>query len=171
MMMTLAFSAGTTSIVSRYCGAGDAERAVQAGRQALLCAIALSIIATTAGLTLCRTILQAIGASDNVEDQGVLYLNMCLLSMVPYTVLWITNSIFRASGDARTPMVTMMLVFGSIMICETVLCTGPLKFGIAGIGISWILSSSAGMTINLIKLRHSSLSAVCDLKGALSEGI
>ncbi|MGH9554079.1 MAG: MATE family efflux transporter, partial [Terriglobales bacterium] len=171
MMMTLALSAGTTAIVSRYCGAGDLEMAMKAGRQALMCALVLSIVATMVGLFTCRSVLHALGASAGVEEQGCAYLTMCLISMVPYTVLWITNSIFRASGDAYTPMVTMMLVFGLIMLCELVVCVGPVKLGIRGIGISWIICSALGMILNFLGLKRSSLSGVSDLRAALNEGL
>ncbi len=173
MMMTLALSAGTTAIISRYCGAGDMEMAARAGRQSLLCSVILSGIATMVGLLTCRSILQALGAPPAVADQGCTYLNMCLMAMVPYTVLWISNSIFRASGDAFTPMATMMLVFGAIMLCEFILCIGPtgIKLGVAGIGISWTLCSFIGIALNFTRLKHSSLAAVCDLSVAISDGL
>lgn len=171
MMMTLALSAGTTAVISRFCGAGDTQSAVKAGRQALLCAVVLSTFATIVGMLMCRIVLHALGASPMVEEQGCIYLNMCLLSMVPYTVLWITNSIFRASGDAYTPMLTMMLVFGLIMLCELVLCIGPVKLGIGGIGISWTIGGALGIVLNFNRLKHSTLGSVCDLRAAWSEGL
>lgn len=174
MMMTLALSAGTTAIISRYCGAGDFEMAASAGRQSLLCAVILSGIATIVGWLSCRTILHALGAPPSVVEQGCTYLNMCLMAMVPYTVLWISNSIFRASGDAFTPMATMMLVFGAIMLCEFVLCILPtpgIKLGVAGIGVSWTICSFIGIALNFIKLKRSSLGAVCDLSAAMREGL
>jgi len=171
MMMTLALSAGTTAVVSRFCGAGDIQSAVQAGRQSLLCALLLSSGATIFGLLMCRFVLHSLGASHLVEEQGVVYLNMCLLSMVPYTALWITNSIFRASGDAYTPMITMILVFGLIMLCELVLCVGPINLGIKGIGISWILCSALGVVLNVVKMKRSSLGAVCDWRAMLCDGM
>ncbi len=171
MMMTLALSAGTTAVVSRFCGAGDTKSAVQAGRQALLCALVLSTGATLFGLLTSRMVLHALGASPMVEDQGVVYLNICLLSMVPYTALWITNAIFRASGDAYTPMLTMLLVFGLIMLCEFVMCIGPAQMGIRGIGLSWIVCSVVGVGLNLIRLKDSSLGGVCDWRTAWREGL
>jgi putative MATE family efflux protein len=171
MMMTLALSAGSTAVVSRFCGAGEIESAVQAGRQALLCALALSAGATVFGLLTCRMVLHALGASAMVEDQGVVYLNMCLISMVPYTALWITNSIFRASGDAYTPMLTMLLVFGLIMLCEFALCIGPAQMGVQGIGISWIVCSVFGVVLNFVRLKNSSLDGVCDWRAVLREGL
>lgn len=171
MMMTLVMSAGTTTILSRLCGAGDLESAVKAGRQALLCATVLSTVATVAGLLFCRTILHALGASGAVEEKGFSFLNMCLISMVPYTVLWISNAMFRASGDARTPMVTMMTVFALTGLCELVLCVGPINLGVSGIGISWTICSFIGITRNFIELKKSTLSAICDVGAALSDGL
>jgi|AGTN01.1.fsa_nt_gi putative efflux protein, MATE family len=171
MMMTLAMSAGTTSIISRFCGAGDLQFAVKAGQQALLCATVLSTGATIVGLLLCRTILHSLGASGAVEEKGFSFLTMCLISMVPYTVLWISNAIFRASGDARTPMVTMMIVFALTGLCELVLCMGPINLGVSGIGISWTLCSFVGIVRSYIKMKQSALSAICDVGAALSDGL
>lgn len=171
MMSTLAMAAGTTAVISRYCGAGDLRAAVSAGRQALLCAALLSSVATAAGIGTCRIILHALGASHAVEEKGFAYLSTSLVSMIPYTILWISNSIFRASGDARTPMATMMLVFACIAGGDIVFCLSPLGMGIKGIGISWLLSSFIGIAVNFSKLKQSSLADIVDIKHAFREGL
>ncbi len=171
MMMTLALAAGTTALISRFCGAGDFDSAVKAGRQALLCSLVLSMIATILGLLTCRTVLHVLGASGAIEEQGVKYLTTSLLSMVPYTVLWILNSIFRASGDSFTPMLTMMLVFGLIMVGEFVLCISPIQLGIQGIGVSWIVCSLLGIIVNFDRLKRSNLAGICEMREMIRDGL
>ncbi len=172
MMMTLALSAGTTATISRFCGAGDTESAVKAGRQALICAVVLSSISTVTGWIFCRSVLRLFGASGAVEEQGCLYLNTCLLSMVPYTVLWVSNSIFRASGNAVVPMVTMVTVFALIALFDFVFCLGrPLNFGVSGIGISWTLCGALGVAVNVFRLKQTNLREICNWRAIFSDGL
>jgi len=171
MMLTLALAAGTTAIVSRYWGARDHKTAVEAARQSLICATVFSVTATVIALIVCRPLLRLFGAAPAVELEGWKYMSLGILAMVPYTLLWITNSIFRSTGDARTPMVTTSTAALLVVLFDYVACIHPFHLGCTGLGLSWLLASSICFTGNVWVLNRSELRDCMNVSKAFREGI
>ncbi len=169
IMLAVALSAGTTALVSRFWGAGDYKGAVEAARYSLIFAFIFGCVSTAIGLALSRPLIRMLGAAPAVEEQGWQYLKLDLLSHIPFTVLWVSNSIFRAKGDARVPMVTWILM--TILICslDVGLCLGPFTMGIAGIGLSWLIAGTVGMLFNIVVLSQSELKEALSLKGSFAK--
>lgn len=171
MMLTLALAAGTTALVSRFWGARDLEGAVEAARQSLVFALLFGVSSAIVGLLSCRYIVRMLGASPSVEQQAWNYLSFSVLSNIPYTLTWISNSIFRARGDARTPMVTMTLCSVVVIALDMVLCMYPFQIGVGGLGISWIIAGSIGVIMNFNWLKRSELRGCLDFRAILARGI
>ncbi len=162
MMLTLALSAGTTSILSRHYGARDLQSTIVAARQSLFLAAISGCLVSVGSLLAARPILDLFGASQAVTEQAWEYLKYTSVSALPYTILWISNSIFRAKGDSRTPMLTMLFVTSCTIMLDLILCLKPLQLGISGIGVSWFISSSLGIVINFFALKRSDLGDCID---------
>jgi putative MATE family efflux protein len=172
MMLTLALAAGTIAIVSRYWGARDHKTAIEAARQSIMCAVVFSATATVIALIICRPLLHALGAAGAVELEGWKYMSLGILSMVPYTLLWITNSIFRSTGDARTPMVTTSTAALLVVIFDYALCLQPFHMGCSGLGLSWVFAASICLSANLWILgRSAELKDCLNLRKALQQGL
>ncbi len=169
IMLAVALSAGTTALVSRFWGAGDFKGAVEAARYSLIFAFIFGIISTVIGLLVARPLVRMLGAAPEVEAQGWQYLKLDLLSHIPFTVLWVANSIFRAKGDARVPMVTWILMTTLICSLDVGLCLGPIKLGIAGIGLAWLIAGTVGMLFSIFVLSKSELKECLSLKGTLDK--
>lgn len=157
IVMAIAIASGANAIVSRYWGARDYDTALEASRQCILSAVLFGIISVAAGLLLCRPVMHALGASADVARLGWDYLKFNFFSMCPLTVLWVCHSIFRARGNARTPMILMGVLMVLVMLFDYGLCLGPLHLGISGIGISWVLAGTASTILSLAMLRASDL--------------
>ena len=168
IMLAVALSAGTTALVSRFWGAGDYKGAVDAARYSLIFAFIFGCISSAIGLLVARPLVRMLGAAPAVEEQGWQYLKLDLLSHIPFTVLWVSNSIFRAKGDARVPMVTWSLM--TVLICslDVGLCLGPIKMGIAGIGLAWLIAGTVGMLFNIFMLSRSELKEALTFKGSFT---
>jgi putative MATE family efflux protein len=110
-----------------------------------------------------------LGASADVEYQGWQYLKLDLLSHIPFTMLWVANSIFRAKGDARVPMITWILMTTLICALDVGLCLGPMKMGIAGIGLSWLIAGTVGVLFSLYVLSRSELKEALNLRGSFEK--
>ncbi|HIA53866.1 MAG TPA: MATE family efflux transporter [Candidatus Melainabacteria bacterium] len=169
IMLAVALSAGTTALVSRFWGAGDFKGAVEAARYSLIFALIFGCVSGGIGLLVARPLVRMLGASPEVEEQGWQYLRLDLLSHIPFTVLWVSNSIFRAKGDARVPMMTWILMTTLICALDVGLCLGPFKMGIAGIGLAWLIAGTVGVLFSTFILSKSELKECLSLKGKLDK--
>jgi putative MATE family efflux protein len=169
IMLAVALSAGTTALVSRFWGAGDYKGAVEAARYSLIFAFIFGCVSSAIGLLVARPLVRMLGAAPAVEHQGWQYLKWDLLSHIPFTMLWVANSIFRAKGDARVPMITWILMTTLICALDVGLCLGPIKMGIAGIGLAWLIAGTVGVLFSLYVLARSELKEALNLKGSFEK--
>src|SRR5262249_50224459 len=109
------------------------------------------------GYCSCDLLLHALGASESVAKLGDAYLKLQFIANFPMTVLWVCHSIFRAKGDTTLPTLVMASVTAGVVILDLALCLYPLQLGIAGIGLSWLISTSFGCLLMLLLLKRSDL--------------
>lgn len=171
IILTVALSAATTALVSRYFGARDLETTIEAARQSIVFATIFGIISCIAGLIVCRPLLHWLGASPQVEELGWSYLRFDLVGQIPYTVLWVANSIFRAKGNARAPLVVMAIVTAMVIVLDFILSLWPFHLGIQGIGMSWLIAGSVGFAISINLLKSSELGPCLDLRPVFAKGL
>ena len=171
IIMTVALSAGTTAIVSRFWGAQDYDQAELAARQSMIFAFLFGILSMVTGLIIARPLIHALGASPEVEALGWRYMSIDLLSQLGFTVVWVSHATWRAMGNARVPMMIWMLMTVVIITLNYVLCIKPFNFGIAGIGTAWVTASIIGMTLNLVLLRRTRLANAVKFSSMLKTGI
>ena len=157
MTLTMALEVGATALVSRYHGAGDKINAIQAARQSLIWGSIFGIVSVAVGLPTCRLLLKLLGASINVVDQGWEYLKFGLVANIPATLLWTTQSIHRSVGNTKVSMFANIMVTIIITLFDLVFCIYPLKLGIGGIGLSWIIATSIVFIWNIIQLGKSEI--------------
>ncbi|MBX9687196.1 MAG: MATE family efflux transporter [Candidatus Obscuribacterales bacterium] len=149
IILVVALSAGTNALVSRFWGAGDIDNAVMAARQSLLFSIFFGIFSCAVGLVATRPLLRALGASPEVEQYGWDFLKFDMIGQIPITVHWVSNSIFRARGNTKLPMFTMVLVVTLVVALNYILCIYPFHVGISGLGMSWTIASCLGVALSL----------------------
>lgn len=171
VILAVALSAGTTALVSRFWGARDREATVEAARQSLFFAVLFGLVSGGLGLLLARPLLRFLGASPAVEALGWDYLKFDLVGHFPFTILWVANSIFRAKGNARAPMIIRVLMTLMVIVFNFALCLWPLQMGISGIGLSWLISGCLSMGMSLILLSRSEIGACVDFRPILRRGI
>ncbi|MBY0359977.1 MAG: MATE family efflux transporter [Candidatus Obscuribacterales bacterium] len=165
VILVVALSSGTNALVSRFWGAGDRGQAIVAARQSLFFSVLFGLFVMTCGLLWCRPLLRALGASPEVEALGWEFLKYDMLGQPLITIHWVSNSIFRARGDTRTPMITMALVVAMVIALNMTLCIYPFHYGITGLGLSWPIASCFGVALSLYLLRRGPLGSCMDLRG------
>jgi putative MATE family efflux protein len=173
LMVTLAMalSAGTAALVSRFVGAGDKDNAVAAARQSLTFAVIMGASSALFGLVISRPLFHCLGALPKVETLGWQFMRVDLLSQLPFTVVWIAKTIFRATGNARTPMSISVTTTGLTIILEIALCLYPFHFGVAGIGLAWLISGSVAAICCVYMLKSTELFKSISWKMILSAGV
>lgn len=147
---------GTASVVSRLIGAGEPETArVVAGHSLALSTVAIVSIGLIGYATI-TPLFSAMGASADVLSAIRAYMSVWFLSCGLLVIPMVGNSIIRATGDATTP--------GLIMVLAALLNIGldPLfifgfDLGIRGAAwatvVAWILILIMGLWVLLYRDR------------------
>jgi putative MATE family efflux protein len=98
------FGVGVTAFVSQLLGAGERERAGVAAFKGLRASALLGLAASACGIFGARHVYHLMSSDPKVLDQGARYLSV-VLGAAPLPMMALTcESIMRASGDTRTPL-------------------------------------------------------------------
>jgi putative MATE family efflux protein len=157
MMLAVALSAAATALVSRFWGAGDRPQAIKAAQNSLVFALLFGSFSTLVGFAVAKPLLNFLGAGGEVDKQAWEFLRIDLLTPVPWNIIWICNSIFRARGSTRIPMMTWLCMTTMIASFDCLFCLQPLHLGVSGIALSALVASSIGSVITLAMLKRSDL--------------
>ncbi|MBF0506346.1 MAG: MATE family efflux transporter [Nitrospirae bacterium] len=158
-----AISIGTIALLSRSIGAGDFGSAVGIARQSLIFGIMAAIVLTMPGLVFYREIVAAAGFPENIRPIAGRFVRIFALSLGPNYILIISNAVFRAGGEVKKVMFTMLVVSAANIAGNFALVFGipPFpKLGDIGIALSTALSVTAGMAINFALLAFSRWKAI-----------
>lgn len=157
ILIAVGLATGTTTLVSRFWGGADSKNAVLAARHALVLSVLVGAAATLSALTICRPILHYMGLSPEVSDLSWSYLQFNLVSLLPFTMTNVLNAIFRALGQSRIQMQSMILMSSLVLFFDYTLCIHPFHMGVQGIGLSWGIAGTAGLLLCLWRLKSSPL--------------
>jgi putative MATE family efflux protein len=145
------------ALMARAIGARDPRRA----REALAASMQVSLIVTVAftGIILAAPgpLLGLLGASPDVVQTGMVYLQLVIGSSVLLAVTLTFDSALRANRDTRTPMWISLVVTAVKLALNGVLIFGALGFprmGLAGAGLATAVSQVVGVALYLVLLRR-----------------
>jgi putative MATE family efflux protein len=150
-----AIGVGTIAMVSRAVGAANAGRAIEIARQSLIFGIAVAVVITAATVIYCREIVALAGMPGEIRGLAENFLRIFAFALGPNYLLIISNSVFRAAGDVKKPLLTMFFVSLVNIIGDFVLVFGISPFpemGYLGIAYSTASSFTAGMLISVALL-------------------
>ncbi len=162
MIFIFSISVGTTAIVSREFGEGNAEGTIKGTAQSLQISITSGFFLAIAALTFAKFILPYFTKSAAVVEQGGLYLSIFGLYMIPFSLFCITGAAFRAIGDARTPLLIVIseVTINIILDYALVLGNWPVPgLGIKGIAIAAVVSATVAAIISVFLVWRSPLKA------------
>lgn len=163
ILLELALSVGTTAVISRYWGAKDFKAAEDAARHSFVVAFVIGSISTIGAIIIGPVLFKTLGATQAVANIGSQFLMTYSLAILPTTLIWNSNAIFRAIGDSKTQLCIGAIVSTLIIIGDYSLCVRPFHFGIMSIAITWIVASLIGILLSWILLRRTPLSSSLDL--------
>lgn len=106
MTMFMSLNVGATSMVARYKGAGEPEKANRILRQALMLTLVTSLLSSLLGYIFAEPLVVFMGAADAESlAGGVAYLQ---IQMIGFTFMALTSTAtaaLRGAGDSRTAMI------------------------------------------------------------------
>jgi len=143
---------GLTAMVSRRIGAGDTVGAAAVTGQAIWVGALLSIAIGIGGVMYARELLEMMGASESVIEQGVGFTAVILGGSVSIIYLFLLNAAFRGAGDASVALRSLWLANGINIILDPCLIFGLGPFpemGVTGAAVATTIGRSVGVIYQL----------------------
>jgi putative MATE family efflux protein len=142
------FSIGVTAYVSQLVGAGERERAGVAARMGLTASFLLGLVGTL-GSFWAHDIYRVMGTAPDVIEQGGSYLRI-VLAAAPLPMMGLTcESIMRASGDTRSPMLIDLAAvsLNAVLAPLLIFGIGPFpRLGVAGAALATVIAQAVMVT-------------------------
>lgn len=142
-------SVGATVLVAQSIGAGQADRAAQYARQALSWGLVLAVPLSVIGYLVAPKLVHAFGSDAEVQRLAATYLQIIGATSVVMLVSYLCGSIFRGSGDGRTPLKAALLANLFNLVTCYLLISGRLGFPELGVvGAAWgqVIGRGVGAT-------------------------
>lgn len=130
---------GGASLISRLIGANNIPRAEHALGNAFSGTIILSAIVMIIGLSNPNFWLRLMGASDTILPYAHDYFTIILYGMFFMTFTMSMNTLIRAEGNARVPMIGMIIGAGLNIILDAIFII-PLNMGVQGAALATIIA-------------------------------
>ncbi len=130
---------GMAVLVARFAGANDSAKVDRVVYQALLVAIALSVVMAAVGYAAAPALLDVVNAAPEVRHEALPFLRAMFLGILGMMMFFMLSGAFRAAGDPRTP-----LRLGIAMTALTILFNVLLipRLGTIGAALGTVASST-----------------------------
>lgn len=152
-VFSLGISTGAGIMVAQYLGARNHAQAGYVAMQAILLALFFAIGIGIVGYPLAEFGLRAVRTTDSdVIQLGITYMQIILVGISTMFLSMTLSSIFRAGGDAVTPMVVLILSTLINIVLDPLLIFGLWKFpklGVAGSAYATLIGRGVGVIILL----------------------
>ena len=150
--LAIGLGVGLTAMVSRRIGAQDALGAADITGQAIWIGALLSIVIGIAGVAYARELLELMGASEGVVEQGVGFTAVILGGSVTIIYLFLLNAAFRGAGDATVALRSLWLANGINIVLDPCLIFGLGPFpemGVTGAAVATTIGRGIGVIYQL----------------------
>lgn len=168
-----ALGIGFLAVISQALGAGDRKKAADVASQAVTVAFAAGAVLTVITLSLSKAVPVIMNTDPEIRDVASRYFFIIYTPMVFRAAEIIFSTVFRASGDSKTPMYVSITV-NVINIALNFLLIYPTRevsllshtfkiygagFGVLGAAAATAISYAAGGILMTVKLyKHPTLS-------------
>jgi putative MATE family efflux protein len=140
---TLGIGMGTSAVVSRAVGAGDAREVRRLTTDSLSLALIAVVIFVAAGLIWMDPIFRALGCGPDILPLVKRYMTIWIAGLLFVFFPMISNNAIRANGDTKTPALIMLTAVFANIILDPLLIFGPGPFpslGLAGAAYATVLT-------------------------------
>lgn len=132
-------SSGATVIIAQFIGARDHEDVSRSVHTAMVLAAAGGAVMTVLGLLTAPALLRIMDTPPETMADSLLYLRIVYLSMIPGMVYNMGSAILRAAGDARHPLIFLILCC-LVNVVLDLLFVCAFKMGVAGVAVATALA-------------------------------
>ncbi|NHN46191.1 MATE family efflux transporter [Halostella sp. JP-L12] len=136
--LSLALTSGTISVVSRFKGSGDHERADLAIKQSLWLSLAVSLPITVATWLYAEPLIAALTDDPRTVELGAVYLKIVMLALAFRFWSLVAARALAGASDTRTPMYVRLVTLPTNIVLNAVLIFGVGPFSEWGVtGAAW----------------------------------
>ncbi len=144
-------SMGAGVVISRYFGAGDADRVSRAIHTNIAFGLVSGVILTVVGVILTPTMLVWMNTDPDVLPQAIEYFGVYFAGVLALVMYNIFRGILNALGDSRRPL--YYLIFSSVLnIALDLLFVGAFRWGVWSAALATVISQVASCVLCLIHL-------------------
>lgn len=151
---------GTVAVASRYYGAKDFNQSGYVASQAIVYGLYLATAITILGIWLAPVAFVIMGSSEAVSAGGIDYLRIQFAGSLFFVLGNVISSIFRATGDTKTPMKVALAVIATNIILDPILIFGwgPIpRLETSGAALATIISVALGLCLHIYYVKHNKL--------------
>lgn len=130
---------GGASLISRSIGAGDVAKAERTLGNALTANIVLSVVLMVVCLAMPDFWLRLMGSSETILPYARDYMTIIVIGMLFMTFSMAMNNLIRAEGNARVPMIGMIIGAVANIILDGIFII-PLGMGIQGAALATVIA-------------------------------
>jgi putative MATE family efflux protein len=155
--ITVGFGHGTSSVCSRLYGEKKIDDVGRVTLHAVLLGVLTCLVLITIGIATLEPLFRTIGASDTTLAAIKPYMRIFYFGLVFNVGPLIANPVLRASGDARTPALIMIVSAALNIVLDPVLIFGLLgapRLGMSGAAIANVIASAGAMIAAFVALYY-----------------
>ena len=130
---------GGASLISRLIGANNISRAEHALGNAFSGTIILSAIVMVVGLSNPDFWLRLMGSSETILPYARDYFTIIMFGMFFQTFAMSMNTLIRAEGNAKVPMIGMIIGAGANIVLDAIFII-PLDMGVQGAALATVIA-------------------------------
>ncbi len=155
--ITMGLGIGTSSVCARLFGANKHEDVECVAIHAMLLGVVTGIIMITIGLSTIDPLFTLIGADETTLPIIHRYMKIYYWGGIFLVTPMISNSVLRASGNAKTPAKIMMISALANIIIDPILIFGLFGFPrleVEGAAISTVIANAGTMIASLVAITY-----------------
>lgn len=150
----ISLSVGSTVVVAKYYGAGDAKGIGRAVHTSISIAFISGIIVAAAGFFCSRAILVAVGSPADIIDRSEIYMKIFFLGS-PFNLVYnFGSAILRAVGDTKRPLYYLAFS-GLVNVALNLVLVIVFHMGVAGVAVATVISQVVSSILVVICLMRS----------------
>ncbi len=150
--LALGLGQGASAVISRALGEGDRDRVRRLTTDALLLSVVVVTVLVALGLATIDPLFGAMGAGEELLPLIHSYMRIWYVGMPFVVIPMVGNNAIRATGDARTPAMIMLVAVTVNMVLDPVLIfgLGPFpRMELAGAALTTVFARAAALTASM----------------------
>jgi putative MATE family efflux protein len=150
--LLIGVSISTVATVARFFGAKRLDEANEAAVQTLILGGIISVFLIFFGLFLDEPVLRTLGASAEMMGPATAYFRIVFVGAFTLIFMYLSGAILRGAGDAKTPMIILVVATVFNIVLDPLLIFGPWFFPrleVRGAAYATVIGQGVAMVLGL----------------------